>query len=198
MEPGTHREDTGRKGRVLGLFLYFFKVGFYTFGGGWSIIAQLQQEYVQKRHWITDEELLDITSVGRSLPGLMVGNVTYLFGYHAAGFPGALACLLGITLPSLIVLTAVTWCYGMVKDNLYVSRAMTGICAAVVPIIASAALKLRKAALADSSGIFFLLLAFVLYFFFGISCILIVLISGLLGWLLCLWRTRKGGFHDPS
>ena len=43
-----------------------------------------------------------------------------------------------------------------------------------------------------------LLLAFVLYFFFGISCILIVLISGLLGWLLCLWRTRKGGFHDPS
>ena len=198
MEPGTHREDTGRKGRVLGLFLYFFKVGFYTFGGGWSIIAQLQQEYVHKRHWITDEELLDITSVGRSLPGLMVGNVTYLFGYHAAGFPGALACLLGITLPSLIVLTAVTWCYGMVKDNLYVSRAMTGIRAAVVPIIASAALKLRKAALADSSGIFFLLLAFVLYFFFGISCILIVLISGLLGWLLCLWRTRKGGFHDPS
>ena len=195
MEPGTHREDTGRKGRVLGLFLYFFKVGFYTFGGGWSIIAQLQQEYVQKRHWITDEELLDITSVGRSLPGLMVGNVTYLFGYHAAGFPGALACLLGITLPSLIVLTAVTWCYGMVKDNLYVSRAIR---AAVVPIIASAALKLRKAALADSSGIFFLLLAFVLYFFFGISCILIVLISGLLGWLLCLWRTRKGGFHDPS
>ena len=195
MEPGTHREDTGRKGRGLGLFLYFFKVGFYTFGGGWSIIAQLQQEYVQKRHWITDEELLDITSVGRSLPGLMVGNVTYLFGYHAAGFPGALACLLGITLPSLIVLTAVTWCYGMVKDNLYVSRAIR---AAVVPIIASAALKLRKAALADSSGIFFLLLAFVLYFFFGISCILIVLISGLLGWLLCLWRTRKGGFHDPS
>ena len=46
--------------------------------------------------------------------------------------------------------------------------------------------------------IFFLLLAFVLYFFFGISCILIVLISGLLGWLLCFWRARKGGFHDPS
>ena len=72
MELETHQEDVGRKSRVLGLFLYFFKIGFYTFGGGWSIIAQLQQEYVQKRHWITDEELLDITSVGRSLPGLMV------------------------------------------------------------------------------------------------------------------------------
>ena len=73
--------------RALELFLYFFKIGFYTFGGGWSIVAQIQQEYVQKKGWITDEELLDITSVGRSLPGLMIGNVSYLFGYHVAGFP---------------------------------------------------------------------------------------------------------------
>ena len=94
--------------RALELFLYFFKIGFYTFGGGWSIVAQIQQEYVQKKGWITDEELLDITSVGRSLPGLMIGNVSYLFGYHVVGFPGALACLLGISLPSLIVLTVVT------------------------------------------------------------------------------------------
>ena len=94
--------------RALELFLYFFKIGFYTFGGGWSIVAQIQQEYVQKKGWITDEDLLDITSVGRSLPGLMIGNVSYLFGYHVAGFPGALACLLGISLPSLIVLTVVT------------------------------------------------------------------------------------------
>ena len=78
------------------------------------------------------------------------------------------------------------------------SRALTGVRAAVVPIIASAALKLRKAALADGSGYFFLLLAFGLYLFFGVSCILIVLVSGLLGWLLCTWRARKGGSHDPS
>ena len=50
--------------RALELFLYFFKIGFYTFGGGWSIVAQIQQEYVQKKGWITDEDLLDITSVG--------------------------------------------------------------------------------------------------------------------------------------
>ena len=60
--------------RALELFLYFFKIGFYTFGGGWSIVAQIQQEYVQKKGWITDEDLLDITSVGRSLPGLKSSN----------------------------------------------------------------------------------------------------------------------------
>ena len=57
----------------------FFKIGFYTFGGGWSIVAQIQQEYVQKKGWITDEDLLDITSVGRSLPGLMIGMVPFAF-----------------------------------------------------------------------------------------------------------------------
>ena len=168
--------------RALELFLYFFKIGFYTFGGGWSIVAQIQQEYVQKKGWITDEDLLDITSVGRSLPGLMIGNVSYLFGYHVAGFPGALACL-----------TVVTWCYIQVKDNLYVSRAMTGVRAAVAPVVASAALKLRKAALADRAGYVFLFLAFALYLFGGLSCILIVLISGFLGWLLSVWHCRKGG-----
>ena len=159
--------------RALELFLYFFKIGFYTFGGGWSIVAQIQQEYVQSKGWI--------------------GNVSYLFGYHVAGFPGALACLLGISLPSLIVLTVVTWCYTQVKDNLYVSRAMTGVRAAVAPVVASAALKLRKAALADRAGYVFLLLAFALYLFGGLSCILIVLISGFLGWLLSVWHCRKGG-----
>ena len=149
--------------RALELFLYFFKIGFYTFGGGWSIVAQIQQEYVQKKGWITDEELLDITSVGRSLPGLMIGNVSYLFGYH------------------------------VVKDNLYVSRAMTGVRAAVAPVVASAALKLRKAALTDRAGYVFLFLAFALYLFGGLSCILIVLISGFLGWLLSVWHCRKGG-----
>lgn len=117
MESEAHRSPS-QCSRALELFLYFFKIGFYTFGGGWSIVAQIQQEYVQKKGWITDEDLLDITSVGRSLPGLMIGNVSYLFGYHVAGFPGALACLLGISLPSLIVLTVVTWCYTQVKDNL--------------------------------------------------------------------------------
>ena len=107
MESEAHRSPS-QCSRALELFLYFFKIGFYTFGGGWSIVAQIQQEYVQKKGWITDEDLLDITSVGRSLPGLMIGNVSYLFGYHVAGFPGALACLLGISLPSLIVLTVVT------------------------------------------------------------------------------------------
>ena len=183
-----------QRGRVWGLFWQFFKIGCYTFGGGWSIVAQMQKEYVQKRGWLTEEELLDITSVGRSLPGLMIGNVSYLFGYHVAGFPGAIACVTGMCIPPLLILTAVTWFYTQVRDNPYVSRAMVGVRATVVPIITSAALGLRKAALTDRFGYVILLLGFVLYLFFGMNCITIVLLGGLLGFLLSLWREhRKGG-----
>ena len=179
--------------RCWPLLRQFILFGCFTFGGGWSIVAQMKKTYVDQQHVLTDQDLLDLTSVGRSLPGLMIGNVSYLFGYHVAGFSGALACLLGISLPSLIVLTVVTWCYTQVKDNLYVSRAMTGVRAAVAPVVASAALKLRKAALTDRAGYVFLFLAFALYLFGGLSCILIVLISGFLGWLLSVWHCRKGG-----
>lgn len=86
------------KGRVLSIFLTFLKFGCFTFGGGWSIVSQIQKEYVEDKHWITDEELLDFTSVGRSVPGLMISNASVLFGYHAAGFGGALAALAGICL----------------------------------------------------------------------------------------------------
>ena len=185
-----------REHRALTLFLYFFKVGFYTFGGGWSIVAQIQKEYVERRKWITEEELLDITSVGRSLPGLMIGNVSYLFGYHAAGFPGAILSVIGISLPSLIVLTIVTWCYTMFKDNIYVSRAMAGVRATVVPIILVAALKLSRAALPEKISWAFLVLGLVLYLLLGVSCIWIMVISGLLGLLVrTLQQRQKGGSH---
>ena len=66
------------------LFVQFMKFGCFTFGGGWSIVAQMQQLYVEQRHTITNEELLDLTSVGRSLPGTMIGNVAMLYGWREA------------------------------------------------------------------------------------------------------------------
>ena len=75
------------------LFGQFFKFGCFTFGGGWSIIAQMQKLYVEQENTMTSEELLDITSVGRSLPGTMIGNVALLYGYHTGGVICGLACL---------------------------------------------------------------------------------------------------------
>ena len=79
-----------RARQVLGLFFQFMKFGLFTFGGGWSIVAQMQKLYVEQEKVITSEELLDLTSVGRSLPGTMIGNVAMLYGYRVAGIAGGM------------------------------------------------------------------------------------------------------------
>ena len=139
----------GKYDRVLDILKTYLKFGCFTFGGGWSIVAQIQKEYVEKKGWLTDEELLDFTSVGRSLPGLMIGNTSVLVGYHTAGILGALAALIGITLPPVLIMIGVTFIYGLMKDNIYVDRAMVGVRAAVVPIIISALVKLFKSGMKD-------------------------------------------------
>lgn len=180
---GRVTENKTRK--VLSIFLTFLKFGCFTFGGGWSIVAQIQKEYVEKKHWITDEELLDFTSVGRSVPGLMIGNASVLFGYQVAGIPGALAALLGIVIPPFLIMLGVVFLYDLVKDNVYVARAMTGVRAAVVPIIFCALLKLFRSGMKDVFCYIIAVTALVLCLFVKLNNVLIVLIGAAAG---LIWR----------
>ena len=167
--------------KTLSIFAMFFKFGCFTFGGGWSIVSQIQKEYVEKRHWITNEELLDYTSVGRSVPGLMIGNTSILFGYQVAGVSGAIAALLGMVIPPFVIMLGVVFLYDLVKDNPYVANAMVGVRAAVVPIIFSALLKLFKAGMKDAYCYLIAAGALCLCLFTNISNVLIVLIGAAAG-----------------
>ena len=181
----------GRLSRTLTILSTFFRIGCFTFGGGWSIVAQMQKEFVEKRGWITDEELLDYTSVGRSTPGLMIGNVAVLFGYGTAGVPGALAALLGTALPPIIIMLGVVYLYDLVKDNLYVSRAMVGVRAAVVPIIFSALLKLFKPGMKDAFCYIIAAAAFALCLFTKLNNVVIVLMGAAAGLAVTEGRGRR-------
>lgn len=121
----------------LELFAFFFKIGCFTFGGGWSILAQMEQEFVDKRKWLTKSELLDMVAVGRSVPGIMITNISMIFGYSVGGVFGGICSVLGITAPAILILSLVTVFYNKLKDNIR---------SAVVPIIASAAFSLGKEA----------------------------------------------------
>lgn len=178
--------------RALQIFATFLKFGCFTFGGGWSIVSQIQKEYVEKRGWITNEELLDYTSVGRSIPGLMIGNTSVLFGYQAAGAPGAAAALLGVALPPFLIMMGVTFLYALVKDNPYVARAMMGVRAAVVPIIISALVKLLGAGLKDALCYLIAAGALALCLFTGINHVLVVLLGAAAGLMAMEVKTRRG------
>ncbi len=177
--------------RVWDIFQNFFRFGCFTFGGGWSIVAQIQKEYVEKKKWITAEELLDFTSVGRSLPGLMIGNASVLFGYQAAGLAGALAALFGVIVPPFLIMIGVTVIYGLVKDNPYVARAMMGVRAAVAPIIISALVKLFKAGMKDAFCYVVAIAAMALSLFTDISNILIVVMGAAAGLIWGEVRERR-------
>ena len=162
---------------------FFFKIGCFTFGGGWAILAQMEQEFVDKRQIITKSELLEMVAVGKSAPGIMITNISMLFGYHVAGVFGGLCAVFGITAPAVIILSIVTLFYNSFKDNYWVHAGLTGLRAAVVPIIGSAALSLGKDALRTPPAVVICLAAFCLSLFAGVSNILLVLL-GVIGAML--------------
>lgn len=177
--------------RVADIFCTFFRFGCFTFGGRWSIVAQIQKEYVEKKRWITDGELLDFTSVGRSIPGLMIGNASVLFGYQAAGVPGAVAALLGVALAPFLIMIGVAFLYALVRENPGVAMAMAGVRAAVVPIIISALVKLLKAGMRNLFSYLVAAVAFCLSLFTGVNNVLIVLSGAAVGLIYMEMKTRN-------
>ncbi len=136
--------ETRPKVSVRKLFFTFLQFGLFTFGGGMSIVAQMQKTCAEKQKIITSGEILDITSVGRSIPGIMIANVSVIFGYHMAGLHGAAACLSGLVLPPFCILWGIARFYTAFRTNALVASALWGIRAAVVPIIFSALLGMVK------------------------------------------------------
>ena len=184
-----------RARQVLGLFFQFMKFGMFTFGGGWSIVAQMQKLYVEQEKVITSEELLDLTSVGRSLPGTMIGNVAFLYGYRVGG----MACLFGMILPPLAVLAVITPFYTAFQNNLWVAAAMRGIRAAVVPIMISAVLGMVGSAFRYPPCYAVMLLVIALYLFFNVNCVYLVVIGAVCGLLIAEFYERKGDKkHDGA
>ena len=188
---------TNKKRNLFQLFLEFAKVGCFTFGGGWSIIAQMQQLYVDKRKEITSQELLDLASVAKSLPGTMISNVAMLYGYRVGGLAGGFAAVFGMILPPLAVIIVISYFYAAFRTNVWINAAMEGMQAAVVPIIYSAAVNLVKGSLPYPPCVLLLILSVAAYLFTGISPIVMVLLGVVLGLVIGSFYERRQP-HDPS
>lgn len=136
-EEGGRNESTDNIKKGLFLFSFFFRIGWYTFGGGWSILVQLEREFVDKRQWITKQDLLDMIAMGKMSPGLMVANISMMFGYSVAGVFGGVCAVCGMACPAIIVMALVTAGYEYLKEMAACSAALRGVRSALVPIIAT-------------------------------------------------------------
>lgn len=177
----------------LMLFAFFFKIGCFTFGGGWSILAQMEQEFVDKRKLITKEELLDMVAVGKSVPGIMITNISMLFGYYVGGWFGGVCAVLGMTCPAVLILSFVTAFYKVLKSNVWCYAALRGIRCAVVPIMGSAALSLGKEAFRRKSAIPICALALALCVFTDISNVVMIVAGVILALFIRAVKKTRGG-----
>lgn len=181
-----------KSNRLLRLLLDFIRFGCFTFGGGWSIIAQMQQKYVEQEKTITSQELLDLTSVAKSLPGTMIANVAMLYGYRAGGLAGGFTAVFGMSLPPMVILIIISFFYSAFRNNYWVAAAMGGMQAAVVPIIASAALAMAKGSIRFLPCVLVMLACMELYLFTDVSTFVLVLLGVASGFLIGSYYERKG------
>lgn len=170
----------------------FSRFGCFTFGGGWSIVAQMQQLYVEKKKVITSQELMDLTSVAKSLPGTMIANVAMLYGYRVAGLKGGLICVFGMTLPPMVIMILICYGYKAFRNNFWVVSAMTGMQAAVVPVVASAAQGLVKGSLKFPPCIAVTLVCFLMYALLDVNIVILILFGIISGLLMGEYYERKG------
>ena len=170
------------------LYSAFFRIGLFTFGGGYAMLPMLQREVVNKYHWATDEELLDCYAIGQCTPGIIAVNTATYVGYPRRGVLGGIVATLGVVSPSLVIITVVAIALSQFMGNPYVARAFAGIRVAVAALIAASVVKLAKKSVTDVTGIVLCVAAFAAVALLGASPILVTLAAALCG--LALGRVR--------
>ena len=130
--------------RALNLFLTFFKIGAFTFGGGYAMVGLIHKEMVEKKKWIGDEEMLDIIAIAESTPGVIALNTATYVGAKVAGVLGAFVASIAVMLPSIAIITGISFVIDEFGSNKYVKWAFLGIRSAVAALILNAAIKLSK------------------------------------------------------
>ena len=129
---------------LLDLFLCFAKIGLFTFGGGYAMIALIENACVEKKRWITHDEMMNITVIAESTPGPIAINCATYVGYRQAGFAGALAATVGMVLPSFAFIFAISRCLDHFLAIAWIAHAFQGIKIAVGLLILDAALKMLQ------------------------------------------------------
>ena len=126
------------------LFLTFAKIGLFTFGGGYAMIALITSVCVEQKKWITQEEMLDLTVVAESTPGPIAINCATFTGFKKAGIPGSLAATLGMIMPSFVIIYLISMFLDNFLELTVITHAFQGIKIAVGFLILDAALTMLK------------------------------------------------------
>ena len=170
----------------LSLFLTMLKIGLFTFGGGYAMIALLENEFVAKKKWIEKDEFLDVAAIAESTPGPIAINAATYIGFKNAGIVGSIIATLGICIPSFVIIYAISLFFDAFLSLTLVAYAFKGIQICVVHLILSAGLKMLKQMKKTEFNIIIILITLICMvvlslFAVKFSTIFYILISGAFG-----------------
>ena len=157
------------------LFRLFFKLGLFTFGGGLAMLPLLKAEVVDKRRFLTEEELIDLYSIGQCTPGIIIVNVVTFIGYRQMGIKGAVVSTLGAITPSIIIISLIAAILQQFMDNTYIAHAFAGIRICVLALIAGITYDLAKKNIKNLQCALFFIIALGLLIGFDFSAVAVVL-----------------------
>ena len=185
--------------KITNLFGTFLKIGAFTFGGGYAMVALLQNEFVEEKKWVTKEEFLDMVAIAESTPGPMAVNSATYIGYRIAGTTGAAAATTAVCIPSFVVIYLISLFFDQFLSLSAVASAFRGIQVCVIYLILSAGLKMLKQLERSAFNLVILaavVLAMVSFSVMAVSfsSIFYILLSGTAGLgLYAVQKLRKGG-----
>ena len=170
----------------LSLFLTMLKIGLFTFGGGYAMIALLENEFVAKKKWIEKDEFLDVAAIAESTPGPIAINAATYIGFKKAGIVGSIIATLGICIPSFVIIYAISLFFDAFLSLTLVAYAFKGIQICVIYLILSAGLKMLKQMKKTVFNIIIILITLICMvvlslFAVKFSTIFYILISGAFG-----------------
>src|SRR5690554_2505100 len=181
---------------LLKIFLTFFKIGALTFGGGYVMIGVMHKDIVDKKGWLTDEEMLDLLAISESTPGPFAINAATFIGYKKAKFWGSFFATLGVVLPSFIIIILISLFLNAFSENQIIQNALKGISAGVGVLILLALFRIgSKIPITVLNVVIFVVAGLVA--FLNLFSLVYLLIAGVIfGIVYGLIKNRRGEVND--
>ena len=177
-------DGVNRLALIWDLIITFFRIGAFSFGGGYAMLPLMENEVIEIRGWLTNAEFIDIIAIAEMTPGPIAINSATFVGYRVANTFGSVIATLGVVLPSLIVMLTILIFINRFRSSQYVEWIFNGIRPVVLGLIASAAVSIGLSSIIDFKSVIITLGIFYLVAIRKVNPIKAILIAGVLGILL--------------
>lgn len=168
-------EKTVSTASLWELFIVFFKIGAFTFGGGYAMLPLIQREMVDRKKWMCEENFLDLFAMAQSLPGVFAVNISIFTGYRLKGIRGALFSAIGCTLPSFLIILVIALFFEQIAHHPIVNRIFNGIRPVVVAMIAAPVITTWRSMKMKLNKIWIPVSAALMVWLFGISPVWVII-----------------------